>query len=358
MQYAVIESNLARHSIWNNPAAKRAWILQEWLLAPRVLHFGAQQLLWECREHQKCERYPSGYPDHNSRNRFKTDHDHMSYQSERPQDKLLLGIDRWARLIRTYTSMSLTSPGDKLIALSGIAKQVGEVLDDAYVAGMWRKRLPLQLLWFNGAPTLSKRSETQSGRPTAYRAPTWSWASAEGSVMYNSAAEQNNILFQVQGVHVEHATEDTTGAVIGGWLQLRVSLRPVRIMLHRDTTGGGEHNLRYWFVLVADIDLQLHIMLDTPLSNEDAFDNDNAQGKIYCMPASKTRQGNFADFLLLRVVDTHGGIFERIGYGHSGSEGMGDKARYDILLVELDEGEKKTFPCVRYEDGRHVIRTI
>ncbi len=38
----------------------RAWVLQERLLSPRVLHFDRDQLVWECNERTACERYPVG----------------------------------------------------------------------------------------------------------------------------------------------------------------------------------------------------------------------------------------------------------------------------------------------------------
>lgn len=40
-----------------SPLSGRGWLLQERLLASRTLHFGCEQLFWECRE---C-RHPEGY---------------------------------------------------------------------------------------------------------------------------------------------------------------------------------------------------------------------------------------------------------------------------------------------------------
>lgn len=44
------------------PLNQRAWVVQERLLAPRVLHFGQQQILFECCEFDACEQYPHGLP--------------------------------------------------------------------------------------------------------------------------------------------------------------------------------------------------------------------------------------------------------------------------------------------------------
>jgi len=44
------------------PLLKRGWVVQERVLAPRTLHFGTNQLFWECRHSQACETYPGGLP--------------------------------------------------------------------------------------------------------------------------------------------------------------------------------------------------------------------------------------------------------------------------------------------------------
>lgn len=43
---------------------KRGWVLQERLLSPRILHFGSDQILWECNEvTMMSESFPSGMLD-------------------------------------------------------------------------------------------------------------------------------------------------------------------------------------------------------------------------------------------------------------------------------------------------------
>lgn len=43
------------------PLNKRAWAVQERLLSPRILHFGAEMLYWECRCRSASELAPNGY---------------------------------------------------------------------------------------------------------------------------------------------------------------------------------------------------------------------------------------------------------------------------------------------------------
>lgn len=52
-------------SFWNRnvenaPVNERAWVLQERLLAPRVLHFCKDQIAWECCELEAAESFPYG----------------------------------------------------------------------------------------------------------------------------------------------------------------------------------------------------------------------------------------------------------------------------------------------------------
>ena len=74
-EYRVIDHNFWKEEVHNAPLNRRGWVLQERLLCPRVLHFGRQQLLWECCELDAAEKYPNGLPevilDNNSFARFK-----------------------------------------------------------------------------------------------------------------------------------------------------------------------------------------------------------------------------------------------------------------------------------------------
>lgn len=42
---------------------ERGWVFQECFLAPRVLYFAKNQVLWECSETHGCEAFPEGIPD-------------------------------------------------------------------------------------------------------------------------------------------------------------------------------------------------------------------------------------------------------------------------------------------------------
>jgi len=180
-----MDSDFWENATTDAPLNRRGWVLQERLLPPRVLHFDREQLLWECHELDACEAYPLGIP-HGSGTVFthfkgldpSSDGKRLRVLSGQNSDQDLNRYHLWNRILGSYMRCDLTCEEDKLIALSGIAKDM-HLLDDEYLAGLWRRQLPGQLLWkindckqANGLP---------SRRPHNYRAPSWSWASVDGS---------------------------------------------------------------------------------------------------------------------------------------------------------------------------------
>lgn len=143
--------------------------------------FGSDQIFWECREHNACELYPRGLPSiiyRDFRLRFKfSSLEHVFLQDTAIGECMNNTVSvqaHWAILIEVYSTTSLTFPGDKLIAISGVAKKYRHETNDEYVAGMWRKDLANWILWYV--------RQWPSPRPLVYRAPTWSWASVDNVI--------------------------------------------------------------------------------------------------------------------------------------------------------------------------------
>lgn len=61
-KYQLIDYDFWSSQVQDQPLHRRGWVVQERLLAPRVLHFSSQQLLWECCELDAAEKYPRGLP--------------------------------------------------------------------------------------------------------------------------------------------------------------------------------------------------------------------------------------------------------------------------------------------------------
>ncbi|KAK8198122.1 heterokaryon incompatibility protein-domain-containing protein [Phyllosticta capitalensis] len=231
----------------------RGWILQERLLAPRVVHFGRQQMLWECNTSTSCESFPE--------NLSKFDFDGLPNGATRPTWKNLIGgeadasvleeyfealgqelLRDWIQVVSDYSKTRLSFSSDKLVAISGLANdmkkrlregniQPQKPLDDSqdsvvYLAGIWNNMLPLGLLWELNFP--------RSPRPE-YRAPSWSWASVEGHIIFINAFSSSGSTTLLASVdHIEVVPlRDETGEVLDGTLTMtspifvaRISRRP------------------------------------------------------------------------------------------------------------------------------------
>jgi hypothetical protein len=137
---------------------KRGWVLQERLLSPRTLHF-ASQLFWECRMLQACETYPEGMP---SGDNCYTELDGFELPiSLKNWHEEFKGTEFWINVVQTYGRCSITRPDDRLIAIAGVAKSLQPLVNDEYLAGLWKKDLPYNLVWFltniDGKLQLSER---------------------------------------------------------------------------------------------------------------------------------------------------------------------------------------------------------
>jgi hypothetical protein len=222
----------------------------------------------------------------------------------------------WNEIVETYSQASLTVSGDKLAALSGLAKRFRVILRDDYVVGMWRKHMESALLWYTN--DYEDLDGTPSSRPATYRAPTWSWTSIDGFLVTDEPTSMQ-FLIKVENFALHHATDDTTGVVTNN-----------AVVQHPDTRIDRYSKLgpTLQFDVVARDD-------------EAAFDADNVGQRLFfmvCRPPSADNKSLAA--LLLRLVDKEKTLFERIGLAFSGGAG-----EHEMLLAELDE-ERKSSPTL------------
>ncbi|QGI64057.1 hypothetical protein CEK27_008028 [Fusarium fujikuroi] len=155
------------------PLLNRAWIYQEMRLSPRVLHFCNEEVIWVCQASQRSESGCNDL-DYNDGDSFKPTLFGCVNNNIRDKDQLT-----WHRTVLEYSRLNLTYESDKTIALAGVAQRMQRTrLDDRYLAGIWEKHLPLDLLWMVWpTPTI--------GKPRLARYPSWSWASVSSQVMWD-----------------------------------------------------------------------------------------------------------------------------------------------------------------------------
>lgn len=234
------------------PTLSRGWCFQERLLASRVVHLAAEELVFECKSRCRCE---CGGAEHLSVKAMYLPL--VSQAASAPaspeaqavvsaaqtaavmRDRLsvlALGLDkqRWRMLVEHYSTRRFTHLRDVLPALSALAQRYRGARErkDVYLAGIWRAQLPWDLLWY------SKRSGDCS-RPTEaeyrggsmpdllnsggriYTAPTFSWASRVGAVSWISAYDTSRVTVEVLAAKCFPKSSDPFGEVLDGFVRLR-----------------------------------------------------------------------------------------------------------------------------------------
>lgn len=220
-------------------------------MSPRLLHFSRYQLYWECNEVIASESYPGGFSTF-KRACFQGSSTQvaklpfMAASLMHPiagpalqalpsdlQSLFRTGIIRtWMDVIEQYTYGHLTKKKDKLPAISAVARKAYKIQDCDYLAGLWKSDLVYELGWMSNwgeHPQIPGQCHFAQVNEVKYlyRAPTWSWASIDGSVNYshiyaNIGTGHNHPLIE----YIDHSIElvnakDLYGEIKGGYLTVK-----------------------------------------------------------------------------------------------------------------------------------------
>lgn len=344
VKYHLVDYLFWASQIQDQPLHRRGWVVQERLLAPRVLHFSSQQLIWECRELSAAEKYPSGLPpvlsgvqtsfkgldpekDGARLRKLSGDHD---------QDPKFNAHHLWNKIIEAYSSSLLTIGDDKLIALSGIAKRQQAVLNDQYFAGLWGSFLPSQLLWW--VKDCRQIDNSPSVRPLKYRAPSWSWASVDGIIRPGGFAD-DGILIDVVDVSVNPRTSDPTSIIESGYLRICGVLKELRLERHEFL----ENN---WWMTVNGVEVRKKGEEEWnqfgPLVHLDVDETDLSEMK-YCLPVREPSEYNTSVAgLILELTGKATGQFRRIGIFQATDEEL-----FPLILAR--NKSESTMPCESFD---------
>jgi hypothetical protein len=173
-------------AIYENPLARRGWVMQERLFSRRTIYFTRRQIYWECGCLFRAE-------DGNARHHMSVDSMKMASTFSRclfllantctdadgfqgnTSISMLLRV--WSELITEYSELELTFENDRLPGIRGLAKIASLYLPGRYLSGLWEYALSSCLLW------------VPKNRPMALcqekRAPSWSWASTKDAILSN-----------------------------------------------------------------------------------------------------------------------------------------------------------------------------
>ncbi len=219
-KYEVRYKRYWEHAVADAPINRRAWVTQERLLSPRVLHFASNEIAWECCEREASEVYPTSIPSTLWSTAFKRLPQPTEAGLDSSQHSRTALYDQWYAILEAYSASDLTKDMDRLIAFAGVASHFQALGCGAYVAGLWRDNLASELLW-------QVRTFCRGRRPGAYCAPSWSWASVRGTVTMERHPDAE-LDAEVLGVRIEF--EDPafpTGVVRAGAVRLRARLVPL-----------------------------------------------------------------------------------------------------------------------------------
>ena len=254
----ILDLSFWRETVENAPVNRRAWVFQERLLSPRVIHWCQDQIAFECREADKAECRPGGISHYQIKDNKVIEETRLKrfdVNTGRELRRLRLvgksessGLrnmevinekfylyELWKRLVETYSKMDLRYEGDRLIALSGIARMMTSVMEkqgnkDQYIAGLWRDHMASQLMWYVN----DGESRFEDIRTKEYRAPTFSWACVETTrgITFPETTENSGLLLKVETIRLTYKEQDnidTFGPLTDGYLLLRGVLRRIEL---------------------------------------------------------------------------------------------------------------------------------
>lgn len=177
--------------VLNGTLLGRGWILQEWLLSRRILHFLGDQIFFECQSQDPVNDFGEVVRKTDLSD-LRLPHQSGHSLEQYSLNSLLAEVttvseDFWFRIVQVYSGMKLTKPEyDRVKALAGLAAEARNVLSEArnggdfepYLAGCWLRDLKRSLLW-----------EQQDPGPRNIlpaTAPTWSWIASSNPVHWRS----------------------------------------------------------------------------------------------------------------------------------------------------------------------------
>jgi len=317
----------------NAPVNTRAWVLQERLLSPRIIHFCEDQIAWECRKLDASESSTDGIADvelqsgeirERSRIRLKSlvaqEYGQQSL-SRNNEDATKQAQVNWNQIIETFSKTNLTNPKDKLMALAGIAEQMYSQIAAPYVAGIWdTKYFASQLLWFVEPVFQKPNFFHPSKRPAGYRAPSFSWAAIDApqGIRCGVIREEEKLLIKV--VQVDVRTEDHQSSQFGlvkrgGYIRIECQRFPIVVgKKRRLTTEGPREDIFTWKLVDEggqNTRMQPNVYLDSP---EDDIEHVVGQRSrsVWLVPAYKNESGNLICLMLQQKVE-HSPQFQRVG---------------------------------------------
>ena len=281
-----------RANVLDAPLLQRAWVCQERMSSPRIIHYTSAQIFWECEHCMLSEdniivSSETASSDRKARSFFLTLYSSMILKN--------WGWHHWyAALVEyQYSRCNLTFKQDKLIAISGLAKLINDKTTVPYFAGHWysnEHEFLNSLYWAR---------ESAGVKTCDYRAPSWSWASqdsATGFYVDNNESYHSRIMH----LYVEPKAPATSsfGLLSGGGVVVEGPLLSCRLEYVSYTSRTG-----------------LWSNAGTRYTNYHLLDNDTEPPIGTIAQALALTSGRNVYFLILSTVEHDTCTMKRIGLG-------------------------------------------
>lgn len=311
-----------------NYLENRAWCFQESRLSHRLLTFDRLQMSYTCLRHGLLEsREVPDAAAREEKNSFLPRLYTASGKDDQSRTELLI---TWYQAVADYTSRSLTFQKDKLVAIAGMARIVGDFMEDDYYAGLWKRNLPQALLWSPYEEETFPNAPHRASLPSSYRAPSWSWASVESPI-------SNFLCRQTLGskTHAEITSIKTTlkgpdpyGRVKFGYLNIKAPFLEA-------TVGAPSSRWPYQpNILPLDSFSQFSLGVAKPTEEESKLGHAIFDLE-WLQPGSRIWLLQITDIygLILRPVNRNNNeIFSRVGVFHAAGDGrLGDVCEIKII---------------------------
>jgi hypothetical protein len=250
-----------------DPVDHRAWCLQERLLSPRKLVYATDTLEYHCQSatvpvNNSIKWW--GTEKLNSLSFGLSDADIASKVAEWEEEDWGTLQMQWVFDMSSYTRRLLTQKTDKLVAFAGVAEQFDRVWhahSGRYIAGLWEKHLPRDLLWLREPWQFGWYDDPLRPRPQEYLAPSWSWASVEGHIRVQPPVDCDASTCEILECDVTLMDERLPyGRVSSGRLKIHAAMFPAPCIISHEPLGW------YYKLLVPTEELRTRMITVPPLS--------------------------------------------------------------------------------------------
>ncbi|KAK4188725.1 heterokaryon incompatibility protein-domain-containing protein [Podospora australis] len=254
--YVLYDPNFWTRRVDQQELFTRGWVFQEQQLAPRILHFAPDQLLWECRQHRAGEEFPSGLPQKEMgwgedwrsnpaatvvKGALAADQGHTDGPTGFYPTLGLSPWLVWQQVVGHYTRLSLTNGRDALVALAGVARMYQRLYQSRYFAGHWEEDFVFSLIWristeghAQNCPSTEVQRPENFRKPEAsqYTAPSWSWASVDTAVVGYDTRLSPTYAAEIIQKAVISSTGDPFGTLTDGYLLLKGPIFPAKLSVN------------------------------------------------------------------------------------------------------------------------------